>query len=148
LQLLTKAGEWKQVVVPEGYLIVNTAEQLEFITAGHIQATLHRVQNPGGQYARQDRYATIFFASLASDFKLNPYPNCIEWSTAGMDEAQKNDYLKKYPRDVTVMENLLSRLIEMGTISNPDKDLITSLQSKGLLRQPPEKLKVLHPDLF
>lgn len=148
LQLLTKEGEWKKVVVPEGYLIVNTAEQLEFLTAGKIKATPHRVLNPGGVWSRMERHSTIFFASQGSNFILDPLKDCVMEMTAGMNSEESAAYLKKYPQGVTVQENLLGRLIEMGTIKAPGAELVAMLASKGLLRKPPKNIVELYPEVF
>ncbi len=134
LQLLTKEGIWKSVTVPPGYLIVNTGEQLQSKTAGKIRATRHQVVNPGGEYAWQRRFASIFFASWSYDFSLRPFPGCVNAVTAPMTESQKEEYLMQFP-DVTVREHLLSRLIEMRTIKDPSEELISSLREKGLLKQ-------------
>ena len=147
LQLLTKEGEWLPVVVPDGYLIVNTGEQLQRKTAGLIKATRHQVVNPGGQYQYQERFASIFFASWSETFRLKPFEQCFELMTGGLSSIEKEKYQKQYP-DVNVDENLMSRLIEMGTIKDPSVELLTSLLSKGLLTKPPELTVKQHPELF
>lgn len=147
LQLLTKDGEWKSVNVPQGYLIINTGEQLQNKTAGMIQATRHRVVNPGGEHARQCRYASIFFASWSPEFSLAPFTSCVDKMTENMTEDQRREYLKQFP-DVNVQENLLSRLIEMRSISDPSEELVSGLRKKGLLQQPPEELVKRFPALF
>ncbi len=110
-------GVWKAVSVAEGYLIVNTGEELEKKTAGMIQATLHRVIKPEGEEAVR-RLASIFFALWSTEFSLKPFDRCVVEQTWGMSVAEKDVYLKKCPA-VTVTENLLSRLIEMGSILDP-----------------------------
>lgn len=147
LQLMTKEGVWKAVNAPQGYLILNTGEQLQRKTAGVIKATRHQVVNPGGEYALQRRFASIYFASWSSDFSLAPFSSCVDKMTAAMSEIEKEEYLKGFP-DVNVQENLLSRLIEMGVIPNTDKELVTSLHQKGLLRNPSEALVKLYPEIF
>jgi len=146
LQLRDKKGVWKSVNVQKGYLIVNTGEQLEKKTAGKIKATLHRVVKPDGEIAAR-RLANIFFASWSSEFSLKPFELSVIEMTQGMSEVEKMEYLKKYP-DVTVMENLLSRLIEMGSIPEPHEQLVRDLHAKGLLKQPTEFIKSKYPDLF
>ena len=147
LQLMTKEGVWKSVNAPKGYLIVNTGEQIQSKTAGLIQATRHQVVNPGGEYAYQRRFASIFFASWSYDFSLEPFASCKEKMTATMSEVEREAYLKRFP-SVTVQENLLSRLLEMGVILATDEELVTSLHKKGLLRNPSEMLLHLYPELF
>ena len=146
LQLETKKGEWKAVTVPQGYLIVNTGEQLHRKTGGLIAATKHRVLNPGGIYARQARYASIFFASWSPEFRLKPFTSCVDKMTAGMTENEKTEYLKSFP-DVSVLENLRSRLIEMKS-EKPSREEVADLRQNGLLRSPPSELIQLYPDLF
>ena len=149
LQMLTKDGKWKSVIVPPGYLIVNTGEQLQMKTAGLIKATRHQVLNPGGEYARAERYTSILFASWSDDFSLKPYESCIRKVTAGMSEEIKTAYLQQYPKvEVSVKDNLESRLIEQMTIMNPTEERVKDLRSKGLLRQPPEYLVKLYKNLF
>jgi hypothetical protein len=55
--------------------------------------------------------------------------------TKGMSAREKADYMKKFP-DITVAENLLSRLIEMRSFRNPPEELIQKLHNKGLLQNP------------
>lgn len=147
LQLLTKENEWKPVTVPPGYLIVNTGEQLQCKTAGLIKATRHRVLNPGKEYSYTERFASIFFASWSSEFRLKPFEKCVQEMTKTMTETEKEVYLKQFP-DVTVQENLLSRLIEMGTIKEPDEGLVLGLRGKGLLQKPTEALSRKYPAIF
>ena len=147
LQLLTKDGKWKSVRVPQGYIIVNTGEQLQMKTAGMIKATRHQVMNPGGEYARSERYASIFFASWSDAYSLKPFDSCIGKVTANMTTETQRAYLQQFP-DVNVKDNLDSRLIEMKTLMNPSKEKVQDLRSKGLLRQPPEYLVKLYEHLF
>lgn len=139
LQLLSKEGHWLSVNAPKGYLIVNTGEQVELKTAGLIKATRHQVLNPGGIYARSPRFASIFFASWSNEFPLSPFEGCLKQMTSKMPEGEKAAYKAQFP-NVNVQENLLSRLIEMGAIPNPDEALVRSLRDKGILKKPPVKL--------
>lgn len=147
LQLLTKNNEWMPVTVPQGYLIVNTGEQLQSKTAGLIKATKHRVLNPGREYSLRERFASIFFASWSSNFSLKPFESCAKKVTEKMSKSERKAYLKKYP-DVSVHDNLISRLIEMGTIPSPSEEQIKDLRAKGLLQRPPQKLIEKYPDFF
>lgn len=147
LQLLTRDGKWKDVVVPEGYLIVNTGEQLEHLTGGMINATPHQVVNPGGEWARRERFATIFFASFPEGKVLTPISECVDFGIKEMG-FKPEEVAKNYPAGVTVQEARLSRLIEMGTIKDPGEETVRSLREKGMLRKPPEALKTLYPHLL
>ncbi|CCB85660.1 isopenicillin N synthase family dioxygenase [Parachlamydia acanthamoebae] len=147
LQLFTKDERWLSVTAPEGSLILNTGLQLERLTAGLIKATLHRVQNPGGKYTYQARHSSIFFASWAPEKSLAPLKKCVEKITENMSEEERTTYLLQYP-DVTVQENLISRLIEMGTIPNPTREQVAELHQKGLLQRPPLHVVEEFSDLF
>ncbi len=147
LQLLNKEGEWVDVVAPEGYLIINTGEQVEMKTAGYIKAIRHRVINPGGQWTDKERFAAVYFGSWSRQYSLKPFDGCIEKACAGMTSEEREAHLQKYP-DVTAMDNLISRLIEMGTIKDPGRELVESLRTKGLLRLPTAALKETYPDLL
>ncbi|MCB1113797.1 MAG: isopenicillin N synthase family oxygenase [Chlamydiia bacterium] len=146
LQLMTKSGEWKAVNVQPGYLILNTGEQLEKKTGGVIKATLHRVVKDEGSSASR-RLASIFFSSFSSDFSLKPFESCVLRMTENMTKQQVQEYRAQYP-DVTVMENLMSRLIEMSSIPNPDEAMVKDLLAKGLLRQAPQTIRDQFPNLF
>jgi isopenicillin N synthase-like dioxygenase len=147
LQLINKQGEWMSVNVPPGYLIVNTGEQLEKKTAGWMRATRHQVVNPGGEWARQERFSAVYFGTWSSGLSLAPLSSCVKKVCAGMTEARKKEYLQQYP-DVTVEENLLSRLIELKLIPEPSENLVAHLRGKGLLKLPPETLRLQFPHLF
>ncbi|MBS4169136.1 hypothetical protein [Parachlamydia sp. AcF125] len=64
-----------------------------------------------------------------------------------MSHEEKEGYLAKYP-DVTVLESLFSHLIELGPMDDPSRELVVALRAKGLLQQPPLKIKAKFPDLF
>ncbi len=67
--------------------------------------------------------------------------------TRTMNAKDKKKYLEQFP-DVTVKENLHSRLIEMWGFQNPPEDYVKHLLSKGLLKKPHQKLIELYPHLF
>jgi isopenicillin N synthase-like dioxygenase len=147
LQMLTKEGKWRNVVVPEGYLVVNFGEQIEQLTGGMIKATPHQVVNPGGEWARQERFASVFFASFPDDKKLTPIEGCLDlrYNEEGIE---RETIFEQYPLGITTADGRLSRLIEMGVIKEPGAELVAELRKKGLLRQPPEALVKLYPSSF
>jgi isopenicillin N synthase-like dioxygenase len=148
LQLMDKNGEWKEVSVPKGYLIVNTGEQVEKKTGGLIKATRHRVLNPGGEWATIERHSAVYFGSWSANYSLKAYSSCLEKMCVHLTPEKKAGYIKKYSLDVNVLDNLNARLIEMETIKNPPKDLVQKLRDIGLIQIPPESLKRLYPSLF
>jgi len=145
LELQTKDGEWMPVIVPEGYLIVNTGEQVQHKTAGMIRATRHQVVNRSQE--NKERFSSIFFASWAPDSSLKPFASCVKKICTGFTDEEKKTYLSYFP-DVTVSEGLTSRLIEMRSIVAPDRETVARLKTKGLLRQAPKELVAQYPDLF
>lgn len=110
LQYYSRKGLWEPVVVPEGYLIINTGFLLQHKTCGMIQARWHRVVNPGGKYTRLERLSSVFYGSWPDDFSLQPFTNCVERVTSGMSPERKREFVKKYP-EMTVQEKLNLRTL-------------------------------------
>lgn len=108
LQYYSRKGYWEPVIVPEGYLIVNTGMLLQHKTAGFIQARWHRVVNPGGKYTRLERLATTFYGTWPEEYSLKPFENCASAVTKGMPFKRAEEYLKKYP-DVFVADKLCNK---------------------------------------
>ncbi|KIC75004.1 hypothetical protein DB41_HY00300 [Neochlamydia sp. TUME1] len=147
LQVMTKEGEWKHVNIPKGYILINTGEQLYYKSAGLIRAPRHQVINPGGLYARQRRFASLFFFSWPANFSLIPFAGCLNQVMADMPEGEKEEYIKNFP-EMTVQECLEARLIEMRIILEPSEELVKTLSQKGLLKMPPHELIALYPSIF
>lgn len=139
-----KNEKWIPVVAKEGYVIINTGEQLEHLTGGLFRAITHQVNNVD---SHKERLASIFFGAFAPSFSLKPLDSCVKIVTENMNLEEKTEFLKKYP-DVTADEFLNSRLIEMGTIAEPSEALVKSLREKGLLKKAPLSLKEKFPNLF
>lgn len=146
LEMKTKEKKWCPIMVPEDYVILNCGDQITKKTAGYIKATKHRVisNDPTDCSAR---ISTILFASLPDQYSLFPFKSCIAKMTSQMTEEEKVEYLKKYP-DINIEENLLGRLIEMGSFKDPSEELVRGLIEKGLIRKPCKKLKEAFPQLF
>lgn len=97
LEALTPQGNWKPIIVPNGYIIVAVGQQLEHKTAGLMKARVHRVINPGGRLTLADRYSTAFFGTYFPDFSLKPFDQCVQVVTHGMSPERKESFLKQYP---------------------------------------------------
>ena len=139
LRVRQRNGEWLDVHVPEGYVIVNGGEQLEIFTRKEARGAPHevRISNP---YI--ERLAIIFFASFAQTDKLVPFAQCEERMTKNMSAEEKEEFNKQFPStDATVNDNLISRLIEMGTIKDPDEGMVRRLRGLNLLQNPPQSVK-------
>ncbi len=71
LQLLTRDGEWVEVDVAEGMMIVDTGDIMQYLTGGRVPATTHRVVNPPG-FAERSRFSMPFFLHPRPDFLVQP----------------------------------------------------------------------------
>ena len=103
LELLTKAGEWHAVDVPEGALVINVGDMLERLTAGTLRSTTHRVVNPKGSGAQRSRYSMPFFLHFRPDYLIEPLDSCL-------DNAQPNVQVTP----ITAHDFLLERLREIN----------------------------------
>ncbi len=102
LELLTQAGEWHAVQVPEGGLVINIGDMLERLTNGALRSTTHRVVNPRGAGAQRSRFSMPFFLHFRPDYLIVPLESCI-----GGDEAQ-------LPEPISAHDFLMQRLREIN----------------------------------
>ena len=103
LELLTKAGEWHAVDVPEGALVINVGDMLERLTVGKLRSTTHRVVNPRGEAATRSRYSMPFFLHFRPDYVIEPLEECVT--------AENRDSV---PEPISSHEFLLQRLREIN----------------------------------
>lgn len=103
LQLLGKSGEWIEVPVPEGALVINVGDMLERLTNNFLPSTIHRVVNPPPERRHIPRYSMPFFLHPASDFLIKTLPQCVD--------AEHPDH---YPEAITADGFLQQRLQEIG----------------------------------
>ncbi len=75
LQLQTPAG-WRDVVPPEGHVVVNSGIMLERLSNGRIPAGRHRVV--ADESAAGDRFSVVQFCHPAPWFALAPLTTCID----------------------------------------------------------------------
>lgn len=71
LEILTRDGEWLAVSAPQGCMICDTGDMMQYLTGGRMPATTHRVVNPpeGGDGGRQ---SMPFFLHPAPEAMLEP----------------------------------------------------------------------------
>ena len=74
LQLLDRAGEWRDIAAPPGTLVCNIGDMLARLTGGRLPSTSHRVVNPTSERARHARYSTPFFLHFRPDYLIVPLP--------------------------------------------------------------------------
>ena len=104
LQLLDKAGQWRDIRPPEGALVVNIGDMLQRLTNHVLPSTTHRVVNPSRERQRHSRYSMPFFLHLRPDFLINALPGCISAANPRRYDA------------ITANEYLLERLREIGLV--------------------------------
>lgn len=103
LELLTQAGEWHAIDVPEGALVINVGDMLERLTNGRLRSTTHRVVNPRGAGAKRSRYSMPFFLHFRPDYVIEPLESC---TGEGMPEAppaiSSHDFLLQRLREINL----------------------------------------------
>jgi isopenicillin N synthase-like dioxygenase len=104
LELLTKAGEWRAIDVPQGALVINVGDMLERQTNGRLRSTTHRVVNPRGAAARRSRYSMPFFLHFRPDFLIEPLPECISPEDAAPppEPITAHDFLQQRLREINL----------------------------------------------
>ena len=102
LQILTRDGEWIDVVADEGEIIADAGDMLSRVTNGYIPATTHRVVNPDD--SAQERYSIPFFVHPRPDAILTCLNSC------------KGPDFPNPPKDISGIEFLNERLKEIGLL--------------------------------
>ncbi len=104
LELLTKAGEWKAIDVPEGALVINVGDMLERLTNGRLRSTTHRVVNPRGPAAQRSRYSMPFFLHFRPDYLIKPLASCTDGSSdsAPAEPISAHDFLMQRLREINL----------------------------------------------
>lgn len=74
LQLYDSAGDWRDVEVAAGDVLVNTGDLMALWSNGLYPSTLHRVVTRESQPAR---YSLAFFVDPDSATRVSPLPQCI-----------------------------------------------------------------------
>ncbi len=95
--MLTRSGDWIDVVCPPGGIVCNIGDALARWTNDRWASTLHRVGNP--QDAGVDRISLVYFHSPNHDALIECVPSC-----AGPDGA-------KYP-PVTFADHYLGKVMK------------------------------------
>lgn len=138
LQVLNQEGEWITVVVPENAFIVNCGDMLENITNGYFRAGIHRVIALDDDY---ERFSMVQFVHPRSKDRLDPLPQCIDW-TGGVQKYANTTRLELFeerlvdqglaPRSMKehlAASGLMELLIELGRAS---RHTMEALREEGL----------------
>jgi isopenicillin N synthase-like dioxygenase len=134
LQVQNEAGDWVDVIVPEGAFVVNCGDMLQNLSNGEFRSARHRVVDSGEGC---DRYSMVLFVHPRSEDDLSPRPQCIA-RTGGV---------QKYP-NANRLELLSERLVELGLASD---SMVEYLAQSGLMerqldlgRASPEAMQVIY----
>ena len=105
LELLTAAGEWKAIDVPEGALVVNIGDMLDRLTNGKLRSTTHRVVNPVGEAAYRARYSMPFFLHFRPDFMIETLESCLDPHRPGEHPApiSSHEFLQQRLREINLV---------------------------------------------
>ncbi len=102
LELLTRAGEWRAIDVPQGALVINVGDMLERQTNGRLRSTTHRVVNPRGEAAKRARYSMPFFLHFRPDFLITPLPECVADASTAPEPISAHDFLMQRLREINL----------------------------------------------
>lgn len=73
LQVRQRSGEWVDVVVPDGHLVVNIGDLMAIWTNDRWVSNPHRVVNPPGV----DRYSSPLFVTPPFHLRIETLPTCL-----------------------------------------------------------------------
>ena len=107
LQLRDRAGQWRDIAVPDGALVCNIGDMLQRLTNHRLPSTTHRVINPAPERAGHARYSLPFFMHFAPDYVIRTLPGCI-------DKARPD----RYPEAISADAFLQQRLREIGLLGD------------------------------
>lgn len=102
LQVLSKNGQWKDVIPESDEIVVNVGDMLQRLTNNYLISTTHRVVNPPKEQWHVPRLSIPFFLHPRSDMDLSCLPSCTN-----------NGLNLNYP-PITAGEYLDERLREIG----------------------------------
>lgn len=74
LQVQQRSGEWVDVVVPDGHLVVNIGDLMAIWTNDRWVSNPHRVVNPPGV----DRYSSPLFVTPPFHLRIETLPTCLD----------------------------------------------------------------------
>lgn len=101
LQVMTKKGEWIDVMAPPGYIVVNVGDMLQRLTNNRLRSTTHRVVNPPKEKWHTHRYSIPFFLHPRSNMPLNCLDSCIDDKhPKQFDDITAGGYLDERLREI------------------------------------------------
>ena len=112
-------GKWKDLLVPDDCIVLNTGFTLERMTAGLIRPVEHRVLMPGKDEPSRERLSITFFMNFADDFDMTPLSECF------------NSYKDRVARGLISAE----RTAEIEQLLTPRGTFKDFMKAEGLRRQ-------------
>lgn len=101
LQVLTKAGEWKDAIPNENEIVVNVGDMLQRLTNNYLVSTTHRVVNPPKELWHIPRLSIPFFLHPRSDMDLTCLATCIKpGEKAAYPPITAGEYLNERLREI------------------------------------------------
>lgn len=99
LQLLDKAGQWRDIDAPAGSLVCNVGDMLQRLTGHRLPSTTHRVVNPAPERMGVARYSTPFFLHFRPDYLIEAMPGGPRQEPA----ITADDYLMERLREIKLL---------------------------------------------
>ncbi|KAJ7640824.1 Clavaminate synthase-like protein [Mycena polygramma] len=81
-------NEWKWVKPQDATLTVNACDALQFLTAGYVKSTIHRVTVPPKDQQHVDRLGLLYFSRPHNDVKLATIKDSAVLQRAGYTENE------------------------------------------------------------
>lgn len=113
---------WTPAPAPSDMVLINIGDMLEFLTAGRLKSTWHRVTSEDVLMSKKDRYCIAYFLHPDKETVLEPM---MELATAGQDWTPRYE-----GRGRTAREHIMARISGAGLAEKAKNTGLTDLQEK------------------
>jgi isopenicillin N synthase-like dioxygenase len=101
LQVLTKSGDWLDVIPGEQEIVVNVGDMLQRLTNNYLISTTHRVVNPPKKDWHIPRLSIPFFLHPKSNMDLSCLNSCVKsGETASYEPITAGNYLDERLKEI------------------------------------------------
>ncbi len=101
LQVLSKTGEWLDVLPGENEIVVNVGDMLQRLTNNYLKSTTHRVVNPPREFWHTPRLSIPFFLHPRATMDLTCLDQCVtEEFPLGYETITAGEYLNQRLREI------------------------------------------------
>lgn len=101
LQVLTKSGQWLDVIPGEQEIVVNVGDMLQRLTNNYLISTTHRVVNPPRKEWHIPRLSIPFFLHPKSNMDLSCLSSCVKsGETAAYEPITAGNYLDERLKEI------------------------------------------------